>query len=57
LFVVVPVTVAVNGSVPFTREVAGSGETETAVTVFGAVTMTVAEADFVGSATLVAVTI
>ena len=56
LFVTVPLTVAVNGSVPFVSDVAGSGDTTTDVTVRGvAVTVTLADADFVVSATLVAV--
>jgi hypothetical protein len=52
----VPPTVAVNCCVPPVESEAALGETET-VTVAGAVTVTVAEADFVLSATLVAVTV
>jgi hypothetical protein len=56
LFAVVPETVAVKGSVPFVIEVAEPGAMATELTVAGAaVTVIVAEADLVGSATLVAV--
>jgi hypothetical protein len=51
-----PVTVAVNCCVPPVASEAEPGLTETA-TAWGAVTVTVAEADWVGSATLVAVTL
>lgn len=51
-----PVTVAVNCCVPPVASEAEPGLTETA-TVWGAVTVTVAEADWVESATLVAVTV
>lgn len=51
---VVPVTVAENCCVPPVRSDADVGVIETAT---GAVTVTVAEADFVVSATLVAVTV
>jgi hypothetical protein len=57
----VPCTLAVNCSVPPVAADVEAGDTVTEVTVgFGgsaAVTVTVAEADFVGSATLVAVTV
>ena len=59
LFEVVPSTVAVNGSVPFVIEAAEAGDivTELTVALAGAeVTLTVAVADLVGSAMLVAVT-
>ena len=52
-----PVTVAVNCWVPPGRSDAEVGLTLTATTGGGAVTVTVAEADFVLSATLVAVTV
>ncbi len=51
---VVPVTVAVNCCEPLVRTVAVVGFIETAT---GALTVTVAEADLVGSAALVAVTV
>jgi hypothetical protein len=54
---VVPLTVAVNGSVPLVVEEAEAGETVTEVTVGGELTVTVAEPDFVLSALLVAVTV
>jgi hypothetical protein len=57
LSVTVPATVAVNCKVPPVRAVAGDGETVTPVTVGGAVTVTVADADFEVSAALVAVTV
>ena len=53
---VVPLTVAVNCFVPPEATVAEVGEMEIATEVGGAVIETVALADFVGSATLVAVT-
>ncbi len=49
-----PVTVALNCCVAFVRMVAAVGVSETAT---GAFTVTIAEADLVGSATLVAVTV
>ena len=65
LLVVVPLTLAVNGSVPPVTDAAVAGDTVTPVTVGlgdglfvgAAVTATVAVPTFVGSATLVAVTI
>jgi hypothetical protein len=61
LFGVLPDTVAVKGSVPFVMEVAGPGEITTEVTTpdvspdgAPAVTFTEAQADLLGSATLVA---
>lgn len=59
LFVVVPATVGVKASLPFVSKVAEPGDIPTDVTaapVGGAVISIVAVADFVGSATLVAVT-
>jgi hypothetical protein len=53
---VVPLTLAVNCCVAPVESEAALGETET-VTLAGAVTVTVAEADFVLSAALVAVTV
>jgi hypothetical protein len=50
-----PVTVAVNCCVPLVKIDADVGEIETDTT--GAVTVTVADADFVVSATLVAFTV
>ena len=54
---VVPRTVAVNGSEPLVFEEAVVGETATEVTTDAAVTFTVAEANLVGSALLLAVTV
>ena len=54
---VVPRTVAVNGSEPPVFEEAVVGETATEVTTDAAVTFTVAEANLVGSALLLAVTV
>jgi hypothetical protein len=56
LSVTVPCTVAENCCVPSARRLTFAGEMVTEVTV-GALTVTVAAADFVGSATLVAVTV
>lgn len=53
----VPVTVAVNCCVAPTCTEAVAGEMATETTGGGAVTVTLAEADFVESATLVAVTV
>ncbi len=50
-----PVTAAVNCCVPFVVSTSEAGEMLTSIT--GAVTVTVADADFVVSATLVAVTV
>ena len=62
-FVVVPLTTGVSDSVAPLATVAVAGETETAVTpepvggLLGALTVTTADADLVGSATLMAVTV
>lgn len=60
LLVLVPITLAANWTVPLVGTVVALGETVTDVTVGGGageVTVTGADADLVGSATLVAVTL